>query len=99
MNDTECWAQDDGIQVTAVEAVLAGMTPQSLWIRVGPVYGPGSVVQQEPGIWISYQEAHLSGPLYGPVLLTPEVWNEIAVAVERRIRRWKKKNSRHWWRR
>lgn len=91
MNDV-CYLDDDG-RSPEVQAVEAGDDPQSLAVRVGPVFyehGMGD----EPGVWIEYQERHMRGPLTGPVLLTPKVWRELNRAVERRLRR-----REPWWKR
>jgi hypothetical protein len=82
---------DDGgtAEVVAVEAPTTdGSPPQALWVRVGPVYdGAAGEERREPGVWIQYQERHMAGPLFGPVLLTPAAWRALATAVEERLQR------------
>ena len=41
--------------------------------------------QDEPGVWVSYQEEYMGSPLAGPVLLTPAAWRELAQAIEDRL--------------
>ncbi len=80
------YLDDDGnVEVIAIEDPAQGHH-QSLWVRVGPVfYGDGQ--SREPGVWVCYQQAHMAGPLAGPVLLSPQTWRELNRAVERRLRR------------
>jgi hypothetical protein len=83
--------EDDLSTITAIEAGPArshsgsGTGPQSLWLRVGPVYGPDGEVETEPGIWVHYQEHHMHAPLAGPVLLTPRMWWDLVRHVTRRL--------------
>ena len=77
-----CHLKDDG--APEVIAIEAGSEPQALWVRVGPVFANGKQ-QDEPGVWICYQEKHTASGLEGPVLLTPQVWRELAAAVEKRL--------------
>lgn len=92
---SECYLDDDGTlscDFTVVEGVPedAETAAQSLWIGVRPIwYGtePGEVMIQ-----VCYQEAHMSGPLAGPVRITPAVWRELNAAVEWRLR----KRERRW---
>jgi hypothetical protein len=77
---------DVGSLVCAVEASPAGVTPQSVWVRVGPVWDNGKR-RREPGVWVEYQEDHMAGPMTGPVLLTPAVWRELDRYVKRKLRR------------
>lgn len=84
----ECRVDDDGgPEIVAIEAGEPdlGDEPQSLWVRVGPVFGPDGAHWDEPGVWICYQEKHMAGPQQGPVLLTPAVWRELNTAVEERL--------------
>jgi hypothetical protein len=84
---SNCYLDDDGMlsaDFTAVEADEEGVTPQSLWVGVRPVFH-----ENEPGevmIQVCYQEAHMAGPLLGPVWITPAVWRELNAAVEWRLR-------------
>jgi hypothetical protein len=95
----EARIDDDGFSSAPVIAIEAsgpdGEPGQALWIRVGPVYY-GESEPRELGVWISYQEWHMASGLQGPVLLPPDVWDELAAAVARRLR-----SKRHapWWRR
>lgn len=91
----ECYLDDDGgAEVHAVEAAPEEVHRQALLVRVGPVFYEDSPAQ-EPGVWIEYQPSYgLSRP-EGPVLLTPEVWRQLNAAVERRLR----KHRRRLWRR
>jgi hypothetical protein len=53
---------------------------------VRPIFYGGN----EPGevmIQVCYQEAHMAGPLAGPVWITPAVWRELNAAVEWRLRK------------
>lgn len=86
----DCHLDDDGgPEVYAVEATDGYCHRQSLHIRVGPVFHGGEEAT-EPGVWIEYQEVHLGCLPAGPVLLTPEVWRELNIAVEYRLRRRRK---------
>ncbi len=85
MSNAECFVEDDGVVVTAVEAAGSQGHRQSLEIRVGPVYyrdGPDGV-----GVWVSYQEEFLRSPEQGPVLLTPDAWRELSRAVNHHLNR------------
>lgn len=99
---TECYLDDDGLspEVQAVEAIEEGAEcrPQSLHVRVGPVFYGDSIPDPVPGVWVEYQELHEGSLPLGPVLLTPEVWRELNRAVEKRLRR---KGCSRWksWRR
>lgn len=74
---------------TLVEEASGDCTPQSLWIGVRPVYC-GNEPSREPVIQVCYQEAHMSGPLAGPVWITPDAWRELNAAVEWRLKERKK---------
>lgn len=80
-----------------MEAVPEGVAcepPQALGVRVGPVfYDDGR--PPETGVWIDYQEAWQLCLPSGPVLLTPQVWRELNRAVEKRLR---KRRKRRFWR-
>lgn len=79
----ECRLDDDGHgEMIAIEA---GDKPQALWLRPGIVYD-GDVVRAEPGVWITYQEHYMHSDLAGPVLLTPEVWDQLVRAMSKRLR-------------
>lgn len=80
----ECHLEDDGTVLVAIEETSDDIEPQSLWVRVGPVFD-GDTERDEPGIWIEYQEVHMKWPPSGPVLLTPAVWRQLAAAVEERL--------------
>lgn len=80
----KCFLVDDGGPEMIV--VEEGDDPQALWVRVGPVFDD-NVERCVPGVWICWQDRYMESPLGGPVLLTPEVWRELARAVERRLRR------------
>ncbi len=86
VND-ECYLEDDGGQSTylfAVEAAGSQGDRQSLWVRVGPVWYDDETTG--PVVWIEYQEQHMgAAPMAGPVMLTPQVWRELAGAVEQRL--------------
>jgi len=82
---SECYLDDDGLS-PEVHAVEAGDDPQALCVRVGPVFYPEGQAR-EPGVWVEYQEHHNRGPLTGPVLITPQVWQQLNRAVMRRLRR------------
>jgi hypothetical protein len=86
--DPGCHLVDDGSsQLIAVEeADSNGEKPQALWVRVGMVYDFGEL-RGEPGIWVKYQEHHMAGPLAGPVLLTPAVWEQLVAAVDELLSR------------
>lgn len=73
---------DGGPEVVAVES---GDTPQALWVRVGPVFHEDEK-DEEPGIWICYQNKHMSSNLLGPILLTPETWRTLDRAVRERLK-------------
>lgn len=78
---------DGGPEVIAVEEIAPVGRRQSLWVRVGPVFY-GHERAAEPGVWITYQEDHMSSGMTGPVLLTPQVWRELSKAVEERLNRY-----------
>lgn len=83
-----CYLDDDGMlsaDFTVVEEAPGGSTPQSLWVGVRPIFY-GNKPSEEPMIQVCYQEAHMSGPLSGPVWITPEVWRELNAAVEWRLK-------------
>lgn len=87
---SDCYLDDDGFlsaDFTVTEGVPeeAECAPQSLWIGVRPVYY-GNEPSQEPMIQVCYQEAHMGGPLAGPVWITPAVWRELNAAVEWRLK-------------
>jgi len=89
MPDTECYLDDDQMpsgDFTAVEAEDSSGHRQSLWVGVRSVFH-GNQPSQEPMVQICYQEEHMSGPLAGPVWLTPAVWRQLNRAVEWRLRR------------
>lgn len=82
-----CYLDDDGMlsaDFTVVEEAPGGSTPQSLWVGVRPIFY-GNKPSGEPMIQVCYQEAHMSGPLAGPVWITPGVWRELNAAVEWRL--------------
>ena len=82
----DCYLEDDGgPMVIAIEAGGAGVTRQSVHVRVGPVFYDDRT--DDEGIWIEYQEAYMNSPSPGPVLLTPAVWQEMSRAVSRRLRK------------
>ena len=90
-----CYLDDDGslsADFTVVEGDEEGVTPQSLWIGVRPVYY-GNEPSDEPMIQVCYQEAHMDGPLAGPVWITPAVWRELNAAVEWRLKRREKMHA------
>lgn len=83
----ECHVEDDGslsAEVIAVEEQGPDCHRQALWVRVGYVFR-GNEAQDEPGVWVSYQEEYMGSPLAGPVLLTPAAWRELAQAIEDRL--------------
>lgn len=81
---------DDGSgEVVAVELTQDGVTAQSLWVGVGPVYWSDNE-NSGSGIWISYQPAYMDSKLEGPVLLDFRTWKELNRAVRRRQFRSKK---------
>jgi hypothetical protein len=83
----DCRLEDDGGRSSEMLLVEAGDEPQALWVRVGPVFEAGGVRRREPGVWLSYQEDYMAGPLTGPVLITPAVWRELERAMRWRLRR------------
>ena len=99
---TECYLDDDGLspEVQVIEGIPEGVkvSPQSLHVRVGPVYHE-STPDPVPGVWVEYQETHDGSLPLGPVLLTPEVWRELNAAVEKRLRRWKYPRWKSRWKR
>jgi hypothetical protein len=84
--EAERLEDDGGPQVDAVEEVLAGMSPQAITIRIGPVFDNGKK-RGEPGVWVEYQESYRRCLPAGPVLLTPALWEELANAVDERLSR------------
>ena len=85
----DSYLDDDGdlsSDFTVVEVTAEEVTPQSLWVGVRPVF-LGSVQSEKPMIQVCYQEAHMSGPLAGPVWIEPSVWRELNRAVERRLKK------------
>jgi hypothetical protein len=91
--DDDCYLDDDGgPEVQAVEAVDPPGHRQSLHVRVGPVFHEGGK-PETLGVWIEYQNEHGMCIPQGPVLLTPEVWRELARAVDKRLKR-KRRRSR-----
>lgn len=88
----DCYLDDDGslsVDFIVVEGTEEEVTPQSLWVGVRPVFY-GTEPSEEPMIQVCYQEAHMSGPLAGPVWITPAVWRELNAAVEWRLKERKK---------
>lgn len=82
---TGCHVIDDGgPSYAVVEAGDDDLDVHPLWVHVGPVFADGKE-QDEPGVWIKYQESYLAGPLSGPVLLTPQVWNQLAKLVAEKL--------------
>jgi hypothetical protein len=85
----ECRLEDDGglsSDFIVIEEDEEGVTPQSLWIGVRPVYYD-NVPSKEPVIQVCYQQAHMDAPLAGPVWITPSVWRELNAAVEWRLKK------------
>lgn len=83
-----CFLDDDGGSVViAVEAADSAGHRQCLEVRVGPVFYDGQAAAR-PGVWVCYQHEHQASLPAGPVLLTPQVWRELAAAVEARLARW-----------
>ena len=85
---SDCYLDDDGMlsaDFTVTEGASEEDVPQSLWIGVRPVFY-GSETSPEPMVQVCYQEAHMSGPLAGPVWITPAVWRELNDAVEWRLK-------------
>jgi hypothetical protein len=70
---------------SVVEGASGDRAPQSLWIGVRPVYY-GNEPSEEPMVQVCYQKTHMTGPLAGPVWITPEIWRELNAAVEWRLR-------------
>lgn len=68
-----------------VEDAREGVTPQALWFRVGPVFGPDGEEHPVPGVWVTYQAGYLKTPLEGPVLLSPAAWQHLEEAVTQRL--------------
>jgi len=79
-------------ELTMAFVIEAGDEPQSLWVRVGAVYGPDGE-RDEPGVWVEYQEKHMASRMQGPVLLTPAVWRQLAEHVEAWLQQWEKKDA------
>ncbi len=83
--DLTCHLDDDGMsEVQAIEAADSTGHRQSLHVRVGPVFH-GNEPQDEPGVWIELQEEHNKSLPQGPILLTPEIWNRLIMAVNDRL--------------
>lgn len=77
----EARVEDDGTVITAIEA---GPLPQSVSIRVGPVFQDGPDPAGR-GVWIEYQEKHMAAVPSGPVLLPPAIWRALVEHVERKL--------------
>jgi hypothetical protein len=76
---------DSGPGVYAVEEAD---TPASLFVRVGPVYdGVTGQLRRQPGVWIEYMTEHMNSSCSAPMLLTPQVWYQLAKAVDKRLQR------------
>jgi hypothetical protein len=84
MTELPCYLDDDGgAEVHAVEAAPEEVHRQALLVRVGPVF-----CEDRPprtGVWIEYSPSYQLSVPEGPVLLTPEVWQQLNAAVEQRL--------------
>jgi hypothetical protein len=80
----KCRLDDDGLG-PEVHAIEAGKDPQALLVRVGPVFYEDRPA--EIGVWIEYQHHYSKSSLFGPVLLTPQVWQELVKSVQSRLDR------------
>lgn len=92
-NGGECRLQDHGGLSADVMAVEAGSRPQALWVAVRPAWH-GDVQDKAPSVWICLQDVYMGSGLNGPVMLAPEVWRQLAAAVE-----WRLRQREPWWRR
>ena len=77
----------DGLDDT--EIVVVDSEQQALWFRVGLVNTDGKP-DKIPGIWILYQNPYMAGPTQGPVLLSPEIWEQIVNEINQRLEEWGK---------
>jgi hypothetical protein len=79
------YVDDDG--GPGVFAVEEAQIPQSLFVRVGPVYDDDNIPRREPGVWIEYMPEYNNSTYMGPLLLSPQTWHELVSAVNSRLSR------------
>lgn len=88
----EAYLDDDGGPVVAVvEAVPENVqvSPQALLVRVGSVFYHGDDGEEieRTGVWVDYQPFYQNSELFGTVLMPPDIWRQLNIAVEERLAR------------